>query len=308
MFRLPLYTLLILMATTVGYGQRSVGLLRTGIEPLPTVAVRLPEAGISERFTLARNLIFFRASVDGHSGSYILDTGAPSLILNDRGRADLPESDLEGIGAGGRVRLTDHHVKRFEMGGRAVRDYRAVGIDLRSMENRTDRRIDGFVGYDLINEGELRIDYARERFDLLPSRRRPLHEGREPRVVLRFELIDHLPVVRLRINGKRYAFALDTGAGINLVDHKLCERGLTLATGEVINVEGLDGRPADRAVVVLPTPDGLPDRRQELTLVSYDLSPLQLPGSPRLSGILGSAFLRDYTVGIDYRRRRVYLW
>ena len=38
-----------------------------------------------------------------------------------------------------------------------------------------------------------------------------------------------------------------------------------------------------------------------------DLSHLHHDGQ-QLAGILGSAFLSRYTVGIDYRRRKVYLW
>jgi hypothetical protein len=266
------------------------------------------EGNFAERFTLDRNLIFFHASRDGRPGSYVLDTGAPSLVLNHRGRGELRPARVTGIGAGGAVELTDHYVDRFEMGGRSVSDFRAVGVDLRTMEIRTDRRIDGFVGFELINGGELRIDYGAQRFELLPSVRHPRHAGKAPRAVLRFSLIDHLPVVRLRINGKRYAFAIDTGAGCNLIDRRLLERGMTIATGDRMNIQGLDGQATDHPLVVLPAPDDLPAVRQELTLVSVDMSDLQTPGTPRLSGILGSAFLRDYTVGIDYRRRRLYLW
>jgi hypothetical protein len=288
--------------------QSEISILLTNRPTPAETAVPLPKNSSSTPFTLKRNLIFFRAVRDGQPGLYILDTGAPSLVINHRGEEDAVPSRFTGQGAGGRVELSDHRVERFEVGGQSVSNYWAVGTDLSAMEERIRRRIDGFVGYDLINRGELRIDYAAGRFNLLPSQRQPLHEGRAPRATLRFTLVDHLPVVQLRIDGRRYAFAIDTGAGINLIERKLVEDGLALPTGERMNVQGMNGRAADQAIVALPTPAALPETGQSLRLVSYDLGSLQSSGGTQLSGILGSAFLSQYTVGIDYRRQRIYLW
>ncbi|MBB4077576.1 hypothetical protein GGR28_000177 [Lewinella aquimaris] len=290
-----------------GMAQRSVGFLRT--TPSETGGEEIIEKRYTEEesFTLARNLIFFVATVDGEPGNYILDTGAPSLIVNHRGTAE-EETTRTGIGAGGDVALTDHRVSQFEMGGRTTDNYWAIGLDLRDLEERMDQRVDGFVGYDLINTGELRIDYDDETFQLLKSTRRPQHLGKSPRAVLRFTLVDHLPIVQLNIGKKKYYFAVDTGAGSNLIDRKLVETDEVTETHEMINIQGLDGNDADCPTVRIDAPDNLPDGAEPLRFVAMDLDHLHTGGGVPLAGILGSEFLSRYTVGIDYRRQKVYLW
>ncbi len=288
-------------------GQRAVGFLR-GDAPVDKGDRRPadPESAV-ENFTFSRNLIFFEAVVDGRTGKFILDTGAPSLIVNDRGAgAGLPSR--AGLGAGGAVRLTDHRVAHFEIGGRSIDNYWAVGLDLRPMERRTNERIDGFVGYDMINSGELRIDYGRHTFQLLPSRRHPTYDGNSPRAVLKFTLVDHLPVVQVKLAGKKYYFAIDTGAGSNLVDASLARGDLARATGELINIQGLDGNSVDCPIVTLAAANDLVGATAGLEFVGIDLTHLQSEGSLPLAGILGSVFLSRYTVGIDYRRHKIYLW
>ena len=252
-------------------------------------------------FTLRRNLICFEARVDGRVGNYILDTGAPSLIINHRGNSDCTE-DHQGIGSGGTVALSDYRVGSFEMAQRSVKNYWAVGLDLRSFEARTGQRIDGFVGYDLLNAGELRIDYGQQSFSLRKSRRRPLHGGKAPRHVLPLEMLGHLPVITLSVDEEELRFILDTGAGANLLDEATSVASL-VATTEVMNIQGLDGSPADHPIVRLST--AISD---SLDLVYMPLAHLQADDAPGVDGILGAPFLRAFTVGIDYRRRRVYLW
>ena len=287
-------------------GQRTVNVLRAPVADRGTRVADAPADAAAADFTFERNLIFFEAEVDGRTGHFILDTGAPSLVMNTRG-AETTGSSYTGLGSGGQVSLTDQRIGTFAMPGRQLENFWALGIDLRDMEARTERRIDGFVGYDLVNAGELRIDYGRRNFQLLPSARRPQHAGAAPRAVLRFTLVDHLPVVQVKIGGKRYRFAIDTGAGLNLLADWAAEALPTVAGERSVNVQGLDGTPMDYPCVSVDNPAAL-GGGERLELVRADLSHLQDPGKVQLAGILGSSFLSRYVVGIDYRRQKVYLW
>ena len=307
--KLPTFLVAVLLWSMAVAGQGDVGFLRTDGIGASAERKRVDRlASPVQAFTFARNLIFFEALVDGRPGKFILDTGAPSLIVNDRGQGD-HRGNYTGLGAGGEVQLSDHRVDRFEMGGRKVENYWAIGLDLRDFEARTAQQIDGFVGYDLLNWGELRIDYQHETFQLLRSTRRPTHSELSPRAVLKFFLLDHLPVVQLQLNGRAYYFALDTGAGANLLDADLLPEVGAVTTQRGMNIQGLDGTPANCPVVAVAVPPGLPvTTRSAVEFVAMDVAHLQREGGVQLAGILGSAFLSQYTVGIDYRRRKVYLW
>ncbi len=261
-------------------------------------------AGNEQPFNFARNLIFFNASVDGNPGKYILDTGAPTLLLNNRGVVGTNQQS-SGQAAGGDVALAAQRIESFEMGGRSLGKHWALALDLRSMESRTGKRIDGYVGHEFLRGGEVRINFPARKFQLLRSNRFPHHGGQSPHTILRFEYIDHLPVITVKVGKRKLRFAVDTGAGTNLIDEKY--RKLTLPTGGRMNIQGLDGGNADHDIVSLA---GLPCQEETTTtnFVVMDLSHLQAVGQPPIAGILGSVYLANHVVGIDYRRRKLYFW
>lgn len=263
------------------------------------------ERAATQSFEFHRNLIFFPALMDGKQGTFILDTGAPTLLVNSRNEPLVP-SDATGLGTGGEVRLAHRKVQSLEFGGQHLGKRWALALDLRSMEARTGRSIDGFIGYDLLLRQELRIDYAAREFSLLKSSREPLHAERAPDVVFNLEFVDHLPVLRLKVGNRKLRFILDTGAASNLLDRRYSP--LADLTGGQINIQGLDGHNADHDLVRLDEISGLELDQEQRSFVSMDLSHLQSSGDPQLAGVLGSSFLERYVVGIDYRRQKLYLW
>ncbi|SER27239.1 retropepsin-like aspartic protease [Neolewinella agarilytica] len=300
-----LFLLLLILIPFPARAQDAVSILRAENRG-GSAAATAPLMANAQGFNFVRNLIFFPARVDGRQGNFILDTGAPSLLLNHRGETEKTSPATTGLGAGGEVELASQRVRSFEMGGLEMGSRWALSLDLRSMESRTGQRIDGYVGYDLISKGELRIDYPNRNFRLLNSERKPLEKGEAPIAVLRFSYIDHLPVVELKMGGKNLRFVVDTGAGKNLIDPQYAILGDQ--TNREINIQGLDGGQATLGVCQMPVPERLPVMAEQLQFVTMDLSHLQSPGHPPIAGIIGADFLAKYCVGIDYRRRKLYLW
>jgi len=256
-------------------------------------------------FDLTRNLIFFDAQVNGQRGKFILDTGAPTLLLNSRGET-VGHPAPTGLASGGVVSLANQRIESFEMGGQSLGKRWVLATDLRSMEQRTGQTIDGFVGYEMLRNGEVRINFPGQNFRLLKSSRQPRHDGKPPLEVIRFEYIDHLPVITLRVGRKKLRFAIDTGAGANLVDEQYSS--IFVASGDEMNIQGLDGASKDHKLVRIPELRMERRKLSEISFVSMDLSHLQSVGQPPIVGILGSVFLTDRIVGIDYVKRKINLW
>lgn len=295
---------LLLLLSHVAQTQDAVSFLKA--ETVNESAAKAPLAPeVEQTFNFTRNLIFFEARVNGKQGNFILDTGAPTLLLNNRGNTTGHPAPV-GLAAGGTVSLENQRVESFEMGGHSLGKRWALAMDLRSMEDRTGQTIDGFVGHEILRRGELRINFPNRKFRLLKSTRRPKYEGRTPVTVLRFEFIDHLPVITLRIGKQKLRFAIDTGAGANLVDKRFHD--VFVPTGDEMNIQGLDGGNEDYDMVRIPELRLAGDKVEETRFVAMDLSHLQSPGQPPIAGILGSVFLADRVVGIDYRRRKINLW
>ena len=285
--------------------QGAVYVLKAKTGDVVTTAESTTESGASQSFELHRNLIFFPARLNGRTGNFILDTGAPTLLVNRRG--EIPQNKLSsGYGAGGKVAINPHRVESLEFAGQRHGRTWALALDLRGMEARTGRTIDGFIGYEQLSNRELRIDYAGEDFSIRKSVRRPQHDGRSPDSELDLDFAGHLPLVTLRFGKRRLKFILDTGAAVNLIDEAYAD--LTATTGKEMNIEGLDGDNRIYPLVRLPDPQRLSLSAEQRSFVRMDLSHLQETDAPPIAGILGSAFLEKFAVGIDYRRRKLYIW
>jgi hypothetical protein len=295
---------LLLLVSQVALAQDAVSFLKAEMVNEPSAEAPLV-SGDEQAFSFIRNLIFFEARVNDQQGNFILDTGAPTLLLNNRGKeVGLPAPS--GLAAGGAVCLANQRVESFEMGGQSLGKRWALALDLRSMEKRTGQTIDGFVGHEVLRHGELRINFPDRKFGLLKSTRQPQHEGKAPVSVLKFEYIDHLPVITLRVGRQKLRFAIDTGAGVNLVDERFSN--IFTSTDAKMNIQGLDGGNGDYEIVQIPALELDGDKLAETRFVAMDLKHLQSPGQPPIAGILGSVFLADWVVGIDYRKRKIYLW
>ena len=75
-----------------------------------------------------------------------------------------------------------------------------------------------------------------------------------------------------------------------------------------MNIQGLDGASKDHKLVRIPELRMERRKLSEISFVSMDLSHLQSVGQPPIVGILGSVFLTDRIVGIDYVKRKINLW
>lgn len=264
-------------------------------------------------FELDWNLIWVEGMVDDKRGFFILDTGAPTLILNNRGHkpSGYKSATTEGYGLGGDVSMQPHRVKSFQLGGVEQGAQAAYQIDLREVEARAGREINGLVGYEQFNDYELLIDYPARRVVLYPKGKNDLHATENPLQSLKFMRYSHLPLLRLQQGKKRLVFVLDTGAGVSLIHKETAEKlrlAPELSTEETFLV-GVDGNRQAAPIVHIP----------QLQLGSEDLSgfPLGVTDLSHLSeeeegfaidGVLGTDFLKTHRISIDYKKHRLHFW
>ncbi|OAV45033.1 aspartyl protease family protein [Lewinella sp. 4G2] len=258
----------------------------------------------AQSFDFSNNLIYFTAVADGKRGNFILDTGAPEVLINDRGLASRGSAPV-GIAAGGEVSLADHFIKSFVFTGKEHRKMWAYSLDLRPLETRIGKEVDGFVGYNLLGDSELRIDYFARTFQLVASEKRPVHFGRQPDHEVAFSMVGHLPVVTVKLGKQKLRLALDTGASVSLIDASVAQ---TKPSGSKMNIQGLDGEAFVANLVNLDGNADLP-QLENLEFASFEVTQQSASRSGKdIHGILGSDYLSKFVIGIDYRRRRLYLW
>ncbi|RYG28258.1 MAG: hypothetical protein EOO01_40055, partial [Chitinophagaceae bacterium] len=120
-------------------------------------------------FSRVGNLIVIKARADETEGNFILDTGAPKLILNMTYFRNYPssaaEEDAGGITGGGSGN-SPTMVEQFGFGPVHFQKVEADRINLGHIENTKGIKILGLLGMQLFKKFEMIIDYEKNQLIL----------------------------------------------------------------------------------------------------------------------------------------------
>lgn len=169
-------------------------------------------------------MILIPGEVDGVEGHFMLDTGAPELILNERyfpDRKNGKKKVLQDVGK--KMSCEQIQVAHFIMGNVYRDDFSAVITDLRATEKALGHKVLGLLGYDVLRHFEVRIDYYSRfiTFCALDKAGRPLQKWQKKTADHRLDFIleGHLPSIKGELLGKsNLMLGLDSGASVNLMD------------------------------------------------------------------------------------------
>jgi predicted aspartyl protease len=259
-------------------------------------------------FDLDRGMIYVEAQVDENLGQYVLDTGAPSLVLNEK--PINPESNpYVAQSCSAEVKIGIKHVNYFSWAGGNMRQLEAITLDLSHLENARNARVDGMIGYDILKKYTLLLDFDKEVLALVRPRSWKKWSERPPLAIIPFVLDGHLPIIKVDLNGQFVNLGIDTGAASNLMSAEVLSR-LSENRGEpetLAEIQGLDQQVRQTLVRSIEqlSCSGFQFSDEFMML---DISHLNANSAIHLDGLLGYPFLSKYIVAIDYRRQLLLLW
>src|SRR6266550_1173791 len=196
--------------------------------------------------------------IGGRDYNFWLDTGSSMTMLasdvaRDLNIAPLVPDTFEIVTSTGRVKAQPSLLPQLEIGQLVVRNAPTMIVDESLMQMRepkpielsTQVKIDGIIGFDIIHEVDLEVDYEESTLRL----RNPVASGRASD---RNMFWVGLPVVRLTSgDGVPLHFGLDTGAQTTFVTETLLDKlQLQVARVESRRVGGLGGEISLRARVL----------------------------------------------------------
>jgi predicted aspartyl protease len=272
-------------------------------------------------FSRAGNLILIKAKADAIEGSFILDTGAPGLILNMTYFRDYPLTENyageEGGGITGSVSGYGHTlVKKLSFGAVHYFKVEADRINLGHIENSKGIRIFGLLGVQLFRQFEIIIDYENNEIHLHHITKKDgknyqhrLLNDTSTYSVLPIDLLDNKILTYGKVGNKKLTFLVDTGAESNVIDSRLSENVLdnvAITRRMVLNgagnkkVDALYGdmsnlRIGVRAITSMPV---LVTNLEKMCF-AYDRC---------LDGMLGFDFLSMHKIGFNFVKRKMYIW
>ena len=164
-------------------------------------------------FNLVGGLMFVDANFNGESGTYILDTGAPGLILNNQIEIEPSESSYIASGLTGNASIDEFTVDEFKILDIVKKDFLAYQMDLAHIEDEILHRFSGLIGSDIFDQSILVLDYKEQMWGTVNEVEPALIASSYP-----FLMQDHFIIISIQVGGDKYSMILDTGAEINILD------------------------------------------------------------------------------------------
>lgn len=253
-------------------------------------------------FDFSRGLVEVQVIInDSVEATFGIDTGADRLYINREFAADhrLPFGvgpslrrirTLEGSGGGRYVSL-----KKMNFGSIDLRNLKAVAVDMGRLIGDTGQHIlDGLIGYEILRNYYITVDYLSQTLSLDTSRPAFLNGRRYE--TFDFKRIGHFIIVQVRINGQ--------DAVPMAVDY--CSSPTTLSL-ELAKSLGLKSDPGQfQKVATMDLGKGVVSR--DVDVLVSDLSSLNRSRRGiAFEGILGASFLYRHKITVDYRQNKLYV-
>ena len=260
----------------------------------------------------AQNLLIVEARVNGMTGNFVLDTGAPNLVLNKTYFRNGKASSSATVGITGEEGTVYHTT----IESLAIQDlyFTALSadlIDLRHLEDSRGIKILGLLGADLFSQLEMEIDIRHNVLYLrkLKDDGESLCDlkdscGIKPDLLFPVETIGDIVFLDCFVSGKKLRFCFDTGAETNVLSTNVSNK--ILAKFQLANRIALSGAGSGKS-------DVLNGELQELTLGDHvfnnipfilsGLSTLQEVYNTTVNGVLGYYFLSQGRIIINPKKK-----
>jgi predicted aspartyl protease len=126
------------------------------------------KADLTRKIEEYHNVLFVKATIGGKMLDFCLDTGAESNVLNSGASKKvlntvtiLRRSDLKGVGTG-EADVLFGTLNDFGLGDKQVPDMTAIITNLDAMSSSYGFPVDGMLGYDFFEKGEICINLVKQ--------------------------------------------------------------------------------------------------------------------------------------------------
>ena len=271
-------------------------------------------------FNRVDNLIVLKARVDTTEGNFILDTGAPHLVLNLTYFRDYPittRHDEEQTSIGGRGTASNKTtVGELVFGAMTFHKLDADLTNLGNIENAKRLKVLGLLGLDLFRQCELIIDFEKSLIYL--------HRiGKKETSVYRHEMLNDTSLYRTfpidvsngrmttstEVAGKKLKLVIDCAAESNILDSRLPDKILeTITITRRVKLTGPGDKKVDALYGSLGSMRMGSQQIDNLPIVIINLEYTCFSDDICVNGVLGFAFLSQHKIGFNFATRKMYIW
>jgi hypothetical protein len=179
-----------------------------------------------------------------------------------------------------------------------------------NLEKALGYKIDGLIGQNILNDFELFLDIPNQKIQLFKAYRSKLHKTKKHHQKVSYSNKSHLPIISVRIDGKKYNFGIDTGAEVNVLNKNLKDRfdEEILTNFTESNLHGLGGKTQSVESANLSNFKIKKINCKNYQFLLTDLTSFEKKYNQKLDGILGHPFLLQNILSINYQKQKIYFW
>ena len=285
-------------------------------EPL----VEATESSCIIPFTRAGNLILIQAKADSTEGNFILDTGAPGLVLNITYfrqypvtyQHDAEETSITGTSSS----VSKTTIDSLRLGTIHYHKLEADLANLGPLENSKSIKIIGLLGMALFRNCEMIIDYEKNEIHLhLISKKESstyCHEMLKDTSqynTIPVDLMDNRIVAKTEVAGKKLKLVIDCGAETNLLDSRLPDRVFEeVSVTKRVTLSGTGTNKVEALYGLLSSMTIGPRKIPDMPVLITNLEKTCFSYMGCIDGILGFDFLSLHKIGFNFVNRKMYIW
>lgn len=271
-------------------------------------------------FTRAGNLIIVQARVDSISGNFILDTGAPHLVLNITYFRDYPQTQVENAEqtsmTGAVSSLIKTSVRELRLGAIEYVSIDADLVNLGHIENTRGVKILGLLGVDLFKQCEMIIDYETNLIYLheigkkeAKTYQHDMLTDTEAYRSFSIDITDSRIMVNTVMSGKKLRFVIDCAAETNVLDSRLPNKIFdNVEVTRRVVLKGVNNKDVDALYGDLKNLKINDQDIGTLPVLITNLANTCFAYSGCVDGILGFDFLSLHKIGFNFVKRKMYIW
>jgi hypothetical protein len=271
-------------------------------------------------FNRVGNLIVLKAKTDTIEGNFILDTGAPGLVLNItyfRGYPIATQHDGEQASIAGSTNgIQKTSVKELSFGNLQFVRTEADLTNLGQIENARGIRVLGLLGVDLFKQYEMIIDFEKSLIYLhrigrkeASSYKHKLLNDTSAYKTLPFDIKDNRIITTTEAEGRKLKLVIDCAAESSILDSRLPNKFFENVTiTRRVKLAGPGNKRIDAFYGSLNklTIAGLDVSNLPVTITNLEYTCFALGGC--VDGVLGFDFLSLHKIGFNFVNRKMYIW
>ncbi|HLG39737.1 MAG TPA: pepsin/retropepsin-like aspartic protease family protein [Chitinophagaceae bacterium] len=270
-------------------------------------------------FNRAGNLILIQAKADTTEGNFILDTGAPKLVLNMtyfRHYRSADEDSEPGGVTGGAGYSSPAEIKNFSFGPIKYSRVNADRVNLGHIENARGVKILGLLGMQLFKRFEMIIDYEKSLIYLhliskkeTSSYKSEMLKDTSAYKTFNIDILEDKLITYGEMSGKKLTFIIDTGAESNILDSRLPDKIFeNIAITRRMMLTGAGNRKVEALYGEMNNMKLGANEMGKLPVLVTNMEKMCFAYNQCIDGMLGFDFLSLHKIGFNFVNRKMYIW